>query len=487
MSSRRARAAALVLSAFFGAACGPAHGPGTRTPAPSASASTSASTATSEPPNPAKAVDPATVPAVTGVDTSTGVRLESVTRASARVAEIRVVVRAGSADDGEHPGTARTVARSLLTAYKALATDGRAATEVTAAVSPSATTFSFHAASDGVGPTLKALAAAFSKTSLDAAETRAAAQRVTEDVKAELRDLPSLGPRLVQRDLFVAPIGRHPYSLTLLTADEIAGVDAKAASAFLSSFYVASNVTVVAVSAAAPTDLRPIVEDALASVRKGDARSADVDKPEGRPRPMKVMLVDVPAQDPVLVTLGRFGPTAAQGTDTKTRIFGAALRDRLTRQGVEKARLEVTPLRQAPVLALLHIDLPPASAADGFKKLHAVLDGWSAPSADELVIAKNHVIGELLRTIDPPGALADELARGAAVDAPENALEARGLEITMAEAADVGVTGSAILGHDGVLVVVGDAKTLAPALTVFGEVDVLDPNAGLARVRSVTP
>jgi zinc protease len=482
---RRPSIATVIALVAAATACGPEHGTGTRTP--SASASASAGEAVDGAGTPAKPIDPATVPSVTAVDTSGGERLVSITRAGAATAEIRVVVRAGSADDGDHAGTARTVARALVVAYKTLATDGRAAADLAARVSPNATTFSFRSAPDGVAPTLKAIAAAFAKTALDAAETRAAAQRVVEDVKAERGDLAAIGPRLVQRDLFVAPIGRHPYSVTLLSAEEIGRVDAKAASAFLSTFFVASNITVVAVSATDAPALRALVEDAMASVRKGDARPADVDKPEGRPRPMKVMLVDAPKQDPVLVTLGRFGPTASQDTDTKTRIFGAVLRDRLARQAVDKARLEVAPLRQAPVLTLLRVELAPPAAPDAIKKLHDVLEGWSAPSADELVSAKNAVVGELLRTIDPPSAFADALALGAAVDAPENALEARSLEITVAEAADVGVTGTAILGHDGVLVVVGDAKTLAPALTVFGEVDVLDPAADFARVRSVAP
>lgn len=482
---RRALTFALATIALGAMACGPEHGTGTRTPVGSPSASASADAVL--PIDTVKPVDPAVVPTVSGEDLKNGVRLVSVARAGAALAEIRVVVRVGSADDGDHAGTARVVARAMQAAYGArAANDGRAAPQIDAIVRPNATTFSFRSAPDGVGPTLKAIAAAFGKTSLDAAETKAAATRLTEDLKAERANAAEIGPRLVQRDLFIAPIGRHPYSVLLLSGEDVAGVDAKSASAFLSSFYVASNVSVVAVSPLASDALRATAEEALSSLRTGDARAADVDAPEGRPRPMKVMLIDAPAQDPVEVTWGKFGPTAAQATDTKTRLFGATVVDRLARAGVPNVRFEVSPFRGAPLIALVRAELPQASAADAIAKLHGLLTTFDTPNASELVAARNIVTGEIQRAIDPPRALADTLALDVAVDAPENALERRTIELPATEAVDVGLTGNAIVGHDGILVVVGDAKVLAPALTKFGEVDVLDP-ATLTRVRSVGP
>lgn len=478
---RRATHALLALALL---ACGPEHGTGTRTPSASASASAGPDVG---PGAAAVPVDPAAVPPVTAGDLKNGARLLGVTRANAATAEIRVVVRTGSADDADHAGTARVVGRAMQSAYKAAAaSDGRASNELAVRVSPNATTFALRAAADGIGPSLKALATAFAKTELDAAATRAATASVVEDLKAERANLEAIGPRLVQRDLFVAPIGRHPYSVLLLGADDVASVDAKSSSAFLSSFYVASNITVVVVSAATADAVRADAEASLASLRTGDARAADVDAPEGRARAMKVMLLDVPGQDPVRVTLGKFGPTAMQQSETNTRLFGATLVDRLARAGVSKARFEIAPFRNAPLIAMLRADLPAGGAADAIGKIHEAVTAFGPPSANELVVARNMATGDILRAIDPPSAYADALALGASVDASETAFERRTLELPAAEADDVGVTANAILGHDGILVVVGDAKALAPALTKFGEVDVIDP-ATFTRVRSVGP
>ena len=484
MTSVRVRACVVwALSASL-AACGGAH-TGT-SPVPNRSAAPVASVSSEPPRARILAVPPLAVPHVDTSDLPNQVHVAVIHR-DAFLDELRVAIESGSASDGAHPGLADVSARAVARAYAAEAkADPRAAPAVTAGVGPDSAVFATRVAPDGLGPTLAAMGRAISKPRADAPTVRLLDEQVATDALTRARDVETVGWRFAVRDLFLAPVGRHPYSIVLPTADEVRAIDDKLVRSYLDTHYVARNVAVVVVGPSAPEAVGAAAGDGFGKLSVGAVGPLTLDPPDARPAPLKIMLVDDPKQDPVILTIAELGPSIGAEEATVEALAGEISATRLAAKAGGSASFRSLPFRQSGSLTLLEARVPALAIQGAVVALAGDGEAWTAaPTADEVVSAKNKRRSELARTLDSPPALADALVRLAAADAPEATLEKEDLEISAATPADIAEAGRAMRPLDRILVVVGAAAAVADPLSDLGIVDVLDPAQGFTRVRSL--
>ncbi len=479
--TRFTRALALLPTAFL-AACASAHPATAHQP----SVSTSASAVPSVPPKPpVKLVDAPAFPHVETSDLPNQVHLALVERSSVLV-ELRVIVESGSASDGPTPGVANVAALAVARSYAVEAkSDALAAPTVGVEVGPSAMTFAAHLAPDGLGATLAAMGRAMAKPHADVATLRAIQDALASDVVARARDEETVGHRFATRDLFLAPVGRHPDSIIGPTSDEVRAIDDKGLRAYLDTHLVARNVAVVAVGPTTLDALTLATQAAFAKVGVGPVAPLSLDPPEARPNPIKVMLVDDPKRDPVLITVARFAPPG-EDDDVFLRLGELVTADRMVASAGGDATFRLHPFREMSPIGVLEARVPAAGAVRAIAELaneeHASHDD---PSADAATIAKNEWRADTARTIDAPSRLADALAAFVTAGKPESSLERDDLALATAAPVDVGRAARGFVSKDTIVVVVGSAATLSEPLSALGIVDILDPTQGFARTRSI--
>jgi hypothetical protein len=228
------------------------------------------------------------------------------------------------------------------------------------------------------------------------------------------------------------------------------------------------------------------VSDAFAKLSVGSVAPLSLDPPDARPRPLKIMLVDEPKRDPVILGIARLGPSIADGSASASRLFGTISRDRIRAKAGGDGAFHLVPFLGGPSIAFLSMRIPAARMADAVGYLRTEGDAWSKdPAANELVIAKNEISGDLGRTIDSPPELAETLREALAAGAPETILEREAFEVGTTGAGDVTAAARDALSKDQIIVAIGDSSTAGEALRALGEVDVLDPAQGFNRARSL--
>jgi zinc protease len=479
----RSRRLTALVAALGLAACGP----GASTVAhPTAGSSSAAPVASAPAEHRVALLEPVSVPHVDVAELPSEVHMSVVSRPTTLV-ELRVVVGSGTAADGAHPGIAELAARLVARTYaKEAKADPRAAASLAVNVGPDGASFAGTVPPDGLAPTLAALGKAMSKPETDIEAMRKTSAELTDSVGQRARNVETAPLRFSIRDLYLAPVGRHPYSITLPSADEIKGVDEKSVRSYFETHYVARNVSVIAVGPVPVATVMSNVSEAFAKVSVGTVAPLSLDPPDARPRPLKIMLVDEPKRDPVILGIGRLGPSIADGNASASRIFGTISRDRIRAKAGGDGAFHLVPFRGGPSVAFLSMRIPAARVADAVGYLRTEGDAWSKePAANELVIAKNEITGDLGRTIDSPPELAETLREALAGGAPETILEREAFEVGTTGASDVTAAARDALSKDQILVAIGDASTVGEALRVLGEVDVLDPAQGFNRVRSL--
>lgn len=478
---RASRLSALVAALGL-AACGP----GASTVAhPTAGSASAAPVASAPAEHPVALLEPVSVPHVDVAELPSEVHVSVVSRPTTLV-ELRVLVGSGSAADGAHPGIAEIAARLVARTYtKEAKADPRAAASLAVNVGPDGAAFAGTIPPDGLAPTLAALGKAMSKPETDIEAMHKTSAELTDSVGQRARNVETAPLRFSIRDLYLAPVGRHPYSITLPSAEEIKGIDEKSVRSYFETHYVARNVSVIAVGPVPVATVTSDVTDAFAKLSVGPVAPLTLDPPDARPRPLKIMLVDEPKRDPVMLGIGRLGP--AEENASASRLFGTITRDRIRAKAGGDGGFHLVPFRGGPSVAFLSMRVPAAHVADAVGYLRSEGEAWSKdPSANELVIAKNEITGELGRTIDSPPELAETLREALSAGAPETTLEREAFEVGTTGARDVTAAARDALSKDQIIVAIGDASTVGEALRALGEVDVLDPAQGFNRVHSLS-
>jgi predicted Zn-dependent peptidase len=479
-----AKNAACLCAMLFVWGCGGAAAPSAkaiaRSPTPSVPTETHVLTTSALPPSGPR--PPLSFPEISVVDLSSGIHVVTVVRPSQPLVDVRLVVGSGTASDGERVGRAAVTARTIADAAR----------PVRATIDPKELMLSVKAdvdhvvlgaslLPDALEPSLLALGAAASTTRFTPADEKKAARAVGADETAWLRSLDGAGERLIRRDLFVEPTGRHPYATVHPTGDDLAKIDAALVNECAHSSYVGENLTLVVVGPIAGIDVGAIAERAFAHIPTTRAVPVSIDDPMGRPRPLRIALVDDPKRTSVSIALGRLGPELADGDSVALRLFGRVILQRM-KHGRD-ARFRLVSFRDGPGIALFEAEVTEANAAATLAELIAP-DTTNEVSDVELGRARDALDDELRLAFDRPGFVADTLATFAALRVSPSTLEQASVESRMTARDRVAAVGRHMLEGDEVAIVIGDAKVLAKELAVLGEVDILDPGHELERSRT---
>ncbi len=464
--------------------CGGAAAPTTqalaRSPAPSVLTEAHALTPSALPPSEPRA--PLSFPEISVVDLSSGVHVVTVVRPSQPLVDVRLVVRSGTASDGERVGRAAVTAHAIADAAR----------PVRATLDPKELVLSVKAdvdhvvlgaslLPDALEPALIALGASASRTRFSPADAKKAARAIGADEARWLRSLDGAGERLIRRDLFVEPTGRHPYATVHPTGDDLAKIDAGAVNDCAHSSYVGENLTLVVVGPIGGIDVGAIAEHAFAHIPTTRPVPVSIDDPMKRPRPLRIALVDDPTRTSVSIALGRLGPELADGDSVALRLFGRVILGRM--KHASGARFRLVSFRDGPGIALFEAEVPEANATAMLAALIAP-DTTNEVSDVELGRARDALDDELSLAFDRPGFVADTLATFAALRVSPSTLEQASVESRMTARDRVASVGRHMLERDEVAIVIGDAKVLAKELSVLGEVDILDPGHELERSRT---
>jgi len=458
---------------------------------------------TTPPPPPAREAPPSSAtarpfrfPRVAWTELPGGLKLGTLAGKGGPLVHVRVVIGAGRAADGERPGLAAMTAQ-LLAGGAAAARLASLGAGLSVDTGIDATTLGLAVTRDHLGEALDALGALVARPQWAPAELDRLKKRESRRLAALARDDGAWGASvMLYRDLFSLPSEHHPYATWSATPEDIDKLTAADCRAFHRGFYVPRNTFVVVSGDAPPDAVGPLVQKAFAALSGGDATALSFTDPTAL-EARKITLVDRPHSPESEVLVGVLGPPRADRSfaafTVASQILGGAggrieadLRDK--RGIVLSARSQVTEVAHGPTVLVTRASAPAARTGAVLQALldHTAALAGRAPDADEVEAVQRALAGAFAVRLDAPGAFAAEVTRLRILGLPDERPDGDRKELG-------DVTPPLVLkaagdhlraGHESI-VVAGDAAVIGPVLAHFGEVKVVDPTRGFARVRTL--
>jgi predicted Zn-dependent peptidase len=436
---------------------------------------------------------PFRLPAATWNELPSGLKVAALPIKGQPLAQIRVVVGAGSAADGERPGLAGLTAE-ILDAGARLAPLGA---DLSIDAGFDATTFSLAVGRAQLGEALDLLAAALQRPELGAPSLDRLRKREERRLSLAAREDAAWGARVMLfRDLFSLPTEHHPYATSSPTPGDLRRITIADCRAFHRRFYVPRNVMIVVAGDAAIDDVGKLAAKAFAGFSGGEPPVVPFTDPE-TPAARKLTLVDRPGAPSADVFVGALGPARAGRSFAAFAVAseilggpaGRLADDLVAKQGLaEAAGASVTEFAHAPsvIIAHAHARAPSTGAALQALLGHLASLSEKVPEADEVEAATRSLGGTLAVRLQTSGALAGELARLRTLGLPDDHHEALRKELgEITPALALKAAGEAFRAGHEIIVVSGDAAILGPVLARFGEVKVVDPARDFARIRTI--
>lgn len=459
-----------------------------------------------EPPPPAPPAE-MRMPAPVWATLPSGLSVATVERHGLPIVEIRVVVRAGTAADGDRPGAAALTAALLkeggageMTGEALLAGLDALGATLSIDVDPDRTSIGLRALRDDLGAALELLGTLLSKPRMGQADF----ERTKRQKSAEAADLAQEdgdwdAEMVLWRGLFAQPAGRHPYATRDAQREEIDQRKLDDCRAFHRRFYVPASTFVVIAGDTTAKEAGALVEKAFRDYKaQGPAEKASPQAPAPSPAPRQITVADRPGSIQSDIYAGTLGPAR---TDPRypafavlNQVLGGKGTGRLFMDVREKrslaytARSRVVDLARGPSVLYAHAStqtdrtgLTVQAFLEHFDRL-----AKEAPSADEVATAARFVAEDLGEQTQRLGGLADAVVQVRVMGLPDAVLGAYRKELLGATSPPVGaVAAEALRGAPRVIAVAGDASVIGPMLSHFGEVRVVDPKKGFALVRTI--
>ncbi len=417
------------------------------------------------------------------------------------VVQIRVVALAGSADDGDKPGLASMTgdllkeggagdmsSKELLTRVEALGST----LDVT--TSFDRTTLSIGVTKDQFAEALELAATVALKPRMKDTELTKLRKRLVDDANDRARtDGMWSASMMLYRNLLAG----SPYASYDATATELGKLTVADCRSFHKKLFVPKNMFVVVAGDVTPDEVSAAVEKDFGSASGGDAPTRTTSALIA-PEHLTITLVDRPKSTQSDVYAGVLGPyrTAADwpSFSAANQILGGGVAGRLFLEVREKSSLayrtnsSITELSRGPSLLVAYAGTQSNKTGLAVK---AVLDqverlGTTQPSPEETATATRFLSDVTAIRLETVGALATELVRTRTLGLPDDYATTYSKQIREVTVESVAKTAA---GHaratNAVLVVAGDAKIIAPMLSRFGEVKVVDPQKGFAQKETI--
>jgi len=483
----------------------PAAAPGPATPAANADAPPPEPPTLLEPP--AAGISPeAPFPPIVHASLENGLGVRIIERRVHPIVELRLVVRSGSATDGDKPGLA-ALAGELLKDGGAGGLPPRQLVEraealgatLTVRTDRDSTRISLGVTSGDFEAALAILADVALRPTLPAGELDKLKAREIEARKSAARGNASWAAAMVLfRELYELPATVHPYSRYDALPEDIEKIKLADVKRWHKAHFVPANASLVVVGDVSAKDVQVAAEKTFGAW-KGDAPPRPSFSMPERPSSSQVYLVDRPGSPQSQIYVGLLGPERTSpewpALTVANQILGGGVSGRLFMDVREKRSLAystssfVSELATGPVPLVLSAGTQTEKTEDAVAALLENLEALAtrAPSEAELEMARRFLADSFVFKLETVGSVAELATALYVLSLPDDHYDQYRRAVRELDVAKVAAVAGRRYAGRPVIVVAGDGKALGPKLARFGEVAVLDPERGFALKRSHTP
>jgi len=455
-----------------------------------------------EQPPPAGPVVQRPFPVVAHAELDNGLSIDLIERHALPVATLALVSASGSATDADHPGAARVTALFLEAggagrwSSKELreTVDGLGAT-LDISTNRDADSWELSVTSDRVDGALDILGALVRAPKFAPGEFRRLKERQIERVRSlEKTSGMWLARYWLNRALYELPVGIHPYASVDVLPDELQRLTLADCRAWYQKHVTPKNVRLIAVG-----DLK--LDQLVAQARRvfGAWKSqpaAPLSAPEPvPPKGPQIVVLDRPSSTQSDVMLGVLGPSRHDSDFaniyTMQQVIGGGVAGRLFLDIREKRSLAYATyagtmdVREGPSVLYLAAGTQTAKTAEtvGLLLEHLERAGSGPVGAEELETARRYLIDGMPARWETVEGLADQWLTVFELGLGDDYYDTLRADIARSTPASVEAAASKYYRLDrSVVVVAGDARSVAQDLATHGPVDVLSPEQGF-RIR----
>jgi zinc protease len=436
-----------------------------------------------------------------------GLGIDVVQAHTVPVVQVRILIKSGTAADGDLTGVAAMTARMLK--------DGGAGHYLSKDLLARIETLGADLSVD-VGPDSTVLGLSVAKAHFDeamdllGAVVRAPRWDAQEFAKLKKRQLQKLADKakssgtwtatmLLWRELYRLPTGLHPYASYEAVPSELAKITVQSCREFYRKNFSPKNTEVVVGGDIDPDSVRKASERAFGSWTGGEVTApsfAEATPPEH----LKILLADRPKSAQTDIYVATLGPERKDESWTAIKvanqILGGGVSGRLFLDVREKrslaynTRSSIGELARGPVPITAYAGTQTAKTGLAVQALLDNLKRIAAQPADsdELNTARRYLADIFAVRMETIGSVTDMVVSLDVLGLPDDYYDTYRQEIRQisAEAAEQAIAAHVREGH-AVLAISGDAERIGTMLSHFGEVIVYNPEKEFERVRIIPP
>lgn len=445
-------------------------------------------------------------PAITHRDLENGLGLRVVERHVHPIVELRLVVRSGSATDGERPGLA-IVAGELLKAGGAggmspeqlIRRAESLGTNLDVTTDRDSTRIALGVANGDFEQAVEILAAVALKPAFAPIEFNKLRAREIERVKSSARGSASWAASMVlYRELFELPTAVHPYSRFDALPSELEKLTLENCRQWHKSHFVPANASLVVVGDVSPDRVEAAAKKSFGEWKSVPAPTLSVSTPFA-PKQREVYLVDRPGAAQSQIFVGMLGLSRSDpdypAIAAANQVLGGGVSGRLFLDVREKRSLAYSTgsslgdLAQSPGPLVLSAGTQTAKTVDAVEALleHLTTIATHAPQESEVNGAIRYLKDGFVFRLETVGSVAELTSQLYVLGLPDDYYDVFRKSIGELQLANVSRVATRVYQKTPVIVVAGDAATLGPALAKFGSVAVVDPEHDFSLKKTYPP
>lgn len=461
---------------------------------PTASASASTATARELPPR-ADTSAQTPFPTIQSANLPNGLSIDVIERRSVPVVDVSLVVDSGHADDEDHPGAARLLALLLEAGGAGPWSSGKIREVIDALGSSLQVTstrdtmrWSLAVTSDKVEQALDILAALAQKPHFDPGEFKKLKARELERVKSLAKTSGAwLAQYWLNRELYQLPMGIHPYASVDVLPSEVDRLALEDCRRFFKKHLVPSNARLTAVGDIGLSQFAKSVERHFGTWRGGAAPDPTMVDPLASDK-LRVFVVDRPGSAQSDIQLGVLGPARSSpdfpAVLTIQQVVGGGVAGRLFQDIREKRSLAystyagIQEVASGPSILSFSAGTQTAKTSEAVSALieHLERAKDEPGSSSELEAAQNYIIYGMPARWETVESLSSQLLLLRTQRQSDRYFDELREQVSSLSTPVLKLSAVRHYQRQGAVVVVaGDATTVADGLRQFGSVEVLDP------------
>jgi predicted Zn-dependent peptidase len=498
--------ATLLAAGCFVAGCGSATPP-SRGPehvdipiAPVAAKEPNQKTSHEPPPAPLSSKE-SPFPKVSSSRLSNGLSVDTVEAHALPIVQLRVVVRVGNGYGGT-PGAARLTAELLkdggtrtMTSAQLLNRIESLGANLSVDVDFDSTVLGLAVTKDHLDEALRLVAEVVQDPAFDNGELNKLKARVKDEAEENARSNGSwMATRVMFRALFTE---RNPYSSYDVVPADLKSINGLVVRDFHKRFYVPKNSSVILVGDIDPAAATKAVEKSFGGWKGGDPPKTDFPPAiaVGR-RQVVVVNRSKSAQSDIFVAsliAPRHSPDWP-AIRVANQVFGGVPAGRLFLDVREQRSLAYSAVSRVTELAhgeqplVVYVGTQTPKTAQAVAGALEDMDRMTSqpPDVAETESARRYLSDVFAIRMETIGSIANMVVQQTELGLPDGYWDTYRAALRATDAASAAAAGQKMFHADKALVVVaGDAETIAPSLAHFGEVTVVDPEREFQTVRTI--